>query len=99
MTTFTLNGAAVEVPDDRAHLLVALREDLGIISAKDGCAPSGQCGCCTVLLDGKAVVACQVSLEKVAGREVVTLEGIEERFDVEVVSSPSGVTHLTFARR
>ncbi|HEY5887084.1 MAG TPA: molybdopterin cofactor-binding domain-containing protein [Acidimicrobiales bacterium] len=79
MTTFTLNGTAVEVPDDRAHLLVALREDLGIISAKDGCAPSGQCGCCTVLLDGKAVVACQVSLEKVAGREVVTLEGIEER--------------------
>jgi aldehyde oxidoreductase len=79
MTTFTLNGVAVEVPDDRAHLLVALREDLGIISAKDGCAPSGQCGCCTVLLDGKAVVACQVSLEKVAGREVVTLEGIEER--------------------
>jgi len=79
MTTFTLNGAAVEVPDDRAHLLVALREDLGIISAKDGCAPSGQCGCCTVLLDGKAVVACQVSLEKVAGREVVTLEGIGER--------------------
>ena len=79
MTTFTLNGAAVEVPDDRAHLLVALREDLGIISTKDGCAPSGQCGCCTVLLDGKAVVACQVSLEKVAGREVVTLEGIDER--------------------
>ncbi len=79
MTTFTLNGAPVEVPDDRAHLLVALREDLGIISAKDGCAPSGQCGCCTVLLDGKAVVACQVSLEKAAGREVVTLEGIEER--------------------
>ena len=79
MTAFVLNGAPVEVPDDRAHLLVALREDLGIISAKDGCAPSGQCGCCTVLLDGKAVVACQVSLEKVAGREVVTLEGIAER--------------------
>lgn len=79
MTAFVLNGAPVEVPDDRAHLLVALREDLGIISTKDGCAPSGQCGCCTVLLDGKAVVACQVSLEKVAGREVVTLEGIAER--------------------
>ena len=79
MTAFVLNGAPVEVPDDRAHLLVALREDLGIISTKDGCAPSGQCGCCTVLLDGKAVVACQVSLEKVAGRAVVTLEGIAER--------------------
>lgn len=79
MTSFTLNGTPVEVPDDRAHLLAALREDLGIISTKDGCAPSGQCGCCTVLLDGKAVVACQVSLEKAAGREVVTLEGIPER--------------------
>ncbi len=79
MTAFVLNGAPVEVPDDRAHLLVALREDLGVISTKDGCAPSGQCGCCTVLLDGKAVVACQVSLDKVAGREVVTLEGIDER--------------------
>lgn len=79
MTAFVLNGAPVEVPDDRAHLLVALREDLGIISTKDGCAPSGQCGCCTVLLDGKAVVACQVGLEKVAGRAVVTLEGIAER--------------------
>jgi selenium-dependent xanthine dehydrogenase len=79
MTAFTLNGAPVEVPDDRAHLLVALREDLGVISAKDGCAPSGQCGCCTVLVDGKALVACQVSLDKVAGREVTTLEGIEER--------------------
>ncbi len=79
MTGFRLNGEGVEVPDDRAHLLVALREDLGIISTKDGCAPSGQCGCCTVLLDGKAVVACQVSLEKVAGREVVTLEGIDEQ--------------------
>ena len=54
MTGFRLNGTDVEVPDDRAHLLAALREELGVISPKDGCAPSGQCGCCTVLLDGKA---------------------------------------------
>lgn len=56
----------------------ALRDELGIISPKDGCAPSGQCGCCTVLIDGRARVSCQVSLAGVEGREVVTLEGVDE---------------------
>lgn len=96
MTAFVLNGAPVEVPDDRAHLLVALREDLGIISTKDGCAPSGQCGCCTVLLDGKAVVACQVGLEKVAGRDVVTLEGIDERERYAAAFAAAGALQCGF---
>ena len=56
---FVLNGAPVTVRADHPHLLAALREELDVISAKDGCAPSGQCGCCTVLVDGKARVACQ----------------------------------------
>jgi aldehyde oxidoreductase len=73
---FTLNGDAVEVSDRHPHLLAALREELGVISPKDGCAPSGQCGCCTVLIDGKAMVACTFSLEKVAGRSITTLEGL-----------------------
>src|ERR1700745_973153 len=60
MTRFTLNGSETSVADDHPHLLAALREELGVTSPKDGCAPSGQCGCCTVLLDGKAVVSCQV---------------------------------------
>ena len=60
----TLNGRSVEVRSDHPHLLSALREELGVTSPKDGCSPSGQCGCCTVLLDGKAQVACLVSLEK-----------------------------------
>ncbi|MGI9602725.1 MAG: molybdopterin cofactor-binding domain-containing protein [Acidimicrobiales bacterium] len=77
MTTFECNGAAVEVSDRHPHLLSALREDLGLIAAKDGCAPSGQCGCCTVLVDGKARVSCQVSLEKVQGASVTTLEGVD----------------------
>jgi xanthine dehydrogenase molybdenum-binding subunit len=74
---FRLNGADVRAAADHPHLLAALREELGITSPKDGCAPSGQCGCCTVLVDGKATISCQVSMEKVAGREVTTLEGFE----------------------
>ncbi len=50
-------------------------------SPKDGCSPSGQCGCCTVHVDGKAIVSCQQSLAKTAGKSVTTLEGVaaEER--------------------
>ena len=78
MTGFALNGRPVEVVGEHPHLLSALREELGVTSVKDGCAPQGQCGCCTVLLDGKAQVSCLVGLEKVAGRSVVTLEGLTE---------------------
>ncbi|HDH25096.1 MAG TPA: hypothetical protein ENH00_02735 [Actinobacteria bacterium] len=77
MVGFELNGAAVEVRDDHPHLLAAVREELGVTSPKDGCAPSGQCGACTVLVDGKARVSCQLQLEKVAGRSVTTLEGLD----------------------
>ncbi len=77
MTDFTLNGQTVSARDDHAHLLTALRDELGVMSPKDGCSPSGQCGCCTVLVDGKARVACQTSMERVAGTEVVTMEGID----------------------
>ena len=79
---FTLNGRAVSV-DVRpgASLLDALREDLGVISVKDGCAPEGSCGACTVLIDGKAVVSCAQKAERAAGRQVMTQEGLppEER--------------------
>jgi aldehyde oxidoreductase len=77
-TTFTVNGSEVSVDRSHPHLLSALRDGLDITSPKDGCSPSGQCGCCTVLLDGKAIVSCQVSLDKVSGRDVTTLEGISE---------------------
>lgn len=77
MTAFELNGSPVTVAGDHPHLLSALRDELGVISPKDGCAPSGQCGCCTVFVDGKARVACQTSMEKAEGSEVVTLEGVD----------------------
>ena len=74
--TFTLNGLPVEV-GDHPHLLAALREELDVTSPKDGCSPSGQCGCCTVLIDGKPVVSCNLALDRVAGKAVTTLEGVD----------------------
>jgi len=75
---FTCNGVTVTV-DVAPHesLLVVLRERLRLRSAKDGCAPQGQCGCCTVLVDGDARVACVTPATRVAGRSVTTLEGLD----------------------
>ena len=75
---FVVNGTPVTVRRDHPHLLAALREELDITSPKDGCSPSGQCGCCTVLVDGKAIVSCQQSLEKVANTNITTLEGVSQ---------------------
>ena len=77
MVAFTLNGTPVTVRSDHPHLLAALREELDVTSPKDGCSPSGQCGCCTVMVDGKAVVSCNLGLEKIEGKQVVTLEGVD----------------------
>ncbi len=78
MAGFTVNGQTVEVGEHHEHLLAALRDELRITSPKDGCSPSGQCGCCTVLIDGKARISCQTSLEKADGAEITTLEGVPE---------------------
>ena len=73
-----VNGSPAAVSAQHPHLLAALREELDVTSAKDGCSPQGQCGCCTVLLDGKAIQACLVSMDKAEGKEVVTLEGLSD---------------------
>ena len=54
-----------------------LREDLGLTGAKDGCSPQGQCGCCTVLVDGAPRVACVTPVRRVQGREITTVEGLD----------------------
>jgi xanthine dehydrogenase molybdenum-binding subunit len=75
----TLNGKPVSV-DVRPgmSLLELLREELGITSVKDGCAPEGSCGACTVLVDGKAVVSCAQKAERAGGRSVMTQEGLSD---------------------
>ena len=75
---FNLNGRTVDVrPRPDASLLEVLREDCGLRSMKDGCAPEGSCGACTVVVDGRAVVSCAQPATRVAGRTVVTLEGLQ----------------------
>src|SRR6476620_1920014 len=98
VTTFSLNGEPTEVRGTHPNLLEALREELGITSPKDGCSPSGQCGCCTVLLDGKAVVSCQVSLDRAAGKDVTTLEGFaaDERARYAAAFAATGALQCGF---
>jgi aldehyde oxidoreductase len=74
---FTLNGRGVSVrPREGASLLEVLREDLGIRSLKDGCAPEGSCGACTVMVDGRPVVACALPAARIEGRSVLTVDGL-----------------------
>ena len=77
---FTLNGAAVAAKvDGEATLLDMLRDDFDVVSPKNGCQPMGQCGCCTVLIDGKPMLACVTPAAKVAGKSVTSLEGLEPK--------------------
>jgi nicotinate dehydrogenase subunit A len=76
MTRFTLNGALVTLDlPDHATLLQALRGPLGLASPRFGCGAE-QCGSCMVLLDGQPAYACALGLDAVAGRKVVTVEGL-----------------------
>jgi aerobic-type carbon monoxide dehydrogenase small subunit (CoxS/CutS family) len=73
----TLNGRQVSVEvREGASLLELLREGCGLTSVKDGCAPEGSCGACTVIVDGKAVVSCAQPATRAGGRTVVTQEGL-----------------------
>jgi aerobic-type carbon monoxide dehydrogenase small subunit (CoxS/CutS family) len=75
---FTLNGKAATVNTDPDRpLLWVLRTDLGLTGTKCGCA-MGQCGACTVLLDGRPVRSCLVTMRGVDGRKVTTIEGLAQ---------------------
>jgi selenium-dependent xanthine dehydrogenase len=77
--TFTLNGSPKTVSyEPGMQFLEVLREQAGVISAKDGCAPEGTCGCCTVLVNGTPVLSCLRKPEQMEGANVVTFEGLPQ---------------------
>ncbi len=76
MTTLKVNGHEHQVDvDPDTPLLYVLREELALNAAKFGCG-LGQCGACTVIVDGKAVLSCVTPLLLVEGKQVTTLEGL-----------------------
>ncbi len=76
--TLKVNGQEHKLrPDPRTTVLDALREQIGLTGTKKGC-DHGQCGACTVHLDGERVLSCLLLVEGLAGREVVTIESIAE---------------------
>lgn len=75
---FRLNGQNVSVAaDPRRRMLDVLREDLGLTGTKEGCAV-GECGACTVVLNGEAVASCLVLAGQMDGAEIYTIEGMSD---------------------
>ena len=74
----TVNGVARDLDvHPMKRLLDVLREDLGLTGTKEGCG-EGECGACTVLLDGAPVCSCLVPVAQVEGAEIVSIEGVAE---------------------
>jgi len=75
---FTLNGKAMEVETQpNKRMLDVLRGDLSLTGTKEGCAV-GECGACTVILNGEPVASCLVTAGQMQGAEVLTIEGMSE---------------------
>src|SRR5450759_5772285 len=77
--SFKLNGTRRQAQvQPEQTLLEVLRETFRVTSVKDACSPQGLCGCCLTLIDGQPKNACMVKADKVAGRSIVTLEGVSD---------------------
>lgn len=87
-TSFTLNGAprTVEIDDPRVTLLDLLRERLALTGTKKGC-DRGQCGACTVLIDGRRVNACLTLAVTLDGAAIETIEGLANGADLHPVQA------------
>ena len=82
---FTLNGnpVSLEVAADR-RVVDLLRQDLGLVGAKE-CCGSGECGACTILVDGQSQLSCLMLAAQLQGRSVLTIEGAAAEADAAVV--------------
>ena len=79
LVDITLNGQDRSVVfSPGTSLLQLLRNELGLRSMKDGCAPEGSCGACTVIVEGRPVVSCAQPAERFEGKSIETLEGLPE---------------------
>ncbi len=82
---FKLNGKPVRISTDPERMLLwVLRSDLELTGTKHSCG-EGFCGACTVLVDGKAELSCQYPLQKVEGKEVLTIEGLSTNGDLHPI--------------
>jgi len=78
ITTLNVNGKKMTVDvDSTVSLLSVLRNDLNLTGSKYGCG-EGQCGACTVLLDGQPIRSCTTQVGRAAGKQIVTIEGLEK---------------------
>src|ERR1700676_3489105 len=76
-TDLRVNGAKLQIQaDPERSLLSILRDDLDLTGSKYGCG-EGQCGACTVVIDGKATRSCKTALADCAGKQITTIEGLE----------------------
>jgi carbon-monoxide dehydrogenase small subunit len=79
IATFNINGTAYEeLVESNMTLLELLRDRLGLTGTKQGCSGSGNCGACTVLVDGKPILSCLTLAANVKGQNILTIEGLAQ---------------------
>src|SRR3954466_9542241 len=87
---FTLNGQSTDVSSHpMSRLMDVLREECGLTGTKEGCG-EGECGACTVLVNGEAVCSCLVPFAQVEDAEVLTIEGLGDTHPLQVAFAREG---------
>lgn len=81
----TVNGEKLQLSvDENLRLIDLLRDELGLIGTKEGCG-EGECGACTIIMDGETVASCLVMAFQADGSEILTIEGLEKEGELHPV--------------